>query len=345
MLRKLLNIQYPIFLAPMAGVSTPTLAAEVSNAGGLGSLGLGSSNYEAAREQIRQVRQQTSLPFQVNFFCHQPEKQNNFLEKQWVRYCCAKFNRPDLIDHFNQEFPCLYSSFLENDDFLNLVIQEKVPVVSFHFGIPNKNQIQKLKQANIISMASATNLIEASYIAESGIDIVIAQGVEAGGHRGIFNPTIDAAISTLELVFLIKNNLPIPVVAAGGIMDAQDINNCLRVGANGVQLGTAFVQCSTSKASETYRQALLNAKVTQITATISGRPARGLVNDWHLKIDSPDRPALPPYPYTYFFAKKIFELIKQPQYAAFWAGAKVSKIRKLEAPELMKSFIENVNFS
>lgn len=344
MLRKFLNIQYPIFLAPMAGVSTPKLAAEVSNSGGLGSLGLGSCNHEEAKKQIEQLKQLTSLPFQVNFFCHQPEKSDATLENQWVQYCCSKFGRIDLMNNFSQAFSCLYSSFLENDNFLDLVIQEKVPAVSFHFGIPSKSQIYRLKQANIVTMASATNLIEASYIARSGIDIIIAQGIEAGGHRGVFNPNIDSAIPTLELVFLIKNNLSIPVVAAGGIMDAQDIHDCLRVGANGVQLGTAFVQCSSSKASETYRQSLFNSKVTQITATISGRPARGLVNDWHLKIDSPDRPLTPPYPYTYYFAKKIYEYTRQPQYAAFWAGSKVSKIKKMEASDLMKSFIENVDF-
>lgn len=336
MLRTLLKINYPIFLAPMAGVSTPRLAVEVSQAGGLGALGLGASPVDKAREQIRAVRQQMDLPYQVNFFCHQTMESDIGVEKQWVEYCCSHFQEEKLMDHFRDGFSCPYPSFLDNDLFLDLVIEEKVPVVSFHFGVPYPYQIKKLKQAGIILMATATSLVEARRIVEAGIDIVVAQGIEAGGHRGIFNPLVDAAMPTLDLVRLIKQEFSQPVVAAGGIMNADHVAEMFAAGADGVQLGTAFVQCSSSNASDAYRDALFAANGTQITSIISGRPARGLVNGWHT-IDLPDRVACPPYPDAYYFAKELSRLTGKQKYAPFWAGMNVAQIQRIEAAELVAS--------
>ncbi|ONN50466.1 2-nitropropane dioxygenase [Acinetobacter genomosp. 33YU] len=335
-----LVIKHPIFLAPMAGVSTPELAAEVSNQGGLGSLGLGANTPQSAREQILKTQALTENSFQVNFFCHQSTELNLEKAKQWIEYL-----RPD-FEKFGvqppQELHCIYPSFLDNDDFLNVVLETKPKAVSFHFGIPHLHQIKALKEAGILTMVSATNLIEAQAIEAAGIDIIIAQGIEAGGHRGIFNQTFDAAIKTSDLVQLIVKHCKLPVIAAGGIMTGLQAKHMLGLGATAVQLGTAFVQCQTSNASAEYRKALFTEPVTQISASLSGRPARGLLNHWHTKIDSPTRPVQPEYPYAYDLAKQLNALASKHHdygFGAFWAGSNVAQIRELGASDLINQLV------
>lgn len=335
-----LEIKHPIFLAPMAGVSTPALAAEVSNQGGLGSLGLGASSISAARAQILATQALTDASFQVNFFCHRSEKLNPEITAQWLNYLAPQF------EHFNEPVPekleCIYPSFLDHDDFLNLVLETRPKAVSFHFGIPHAHQIAALKSAGILTMVSATNLPEAQAIEAAGIDMIIAQGIEAGGHRGMFNQHIDSAIKTSDLVQLLSKNCGIPIIAAGGIMKGQQARQMLKLGAQAVQLGTAFVQCKSSNANTVYRKALFDSPITQITDSISGRPARGLINQWHTEIDLPLRPAVPAYPYTYDLAKQLHAAASQHNehgYGAFWAGSNVAQIRELEASDLINQLV------
>ncbi|WP_019457684.1 NAD(P)H-dependent flavin oxidoreductase [Acinetobacter sp. GG2] len=335
-----LAIKHPIFLAPMAGVSTPELAAEVSNQGGLGSLGLGANTPQSAREQILKTQALTENSFQVNFFCHQSTELNLEKAQQWIEYLRPHFEKFGVQPP--QELHCIYPSFLDNDDFLNVVLETKPKAVSFHFGIPHPHQIKALKEAGILTMVSATNLIEAQAIEAAGIDIIIAQGIEAGGHRGIFNQTFDAAIKTSDLVQLIVKHCKLPVVAAGGIMTGLQAKHMLRLGATAVQLGTAFVQCQTSNASAEYRKALFTEPVTQISASLSGRPARGLLNHWHTKIDSPTRPLQPEYPYAYDLAKQLNALASKHHdygFGAFWAGSNVAQIRELGASDLVNQLV------
>lgn len=335
-----LEIKHPIFLAPMAGVSTPELAAEVSNQGGLGSLGLGANTAQSAREQILKTQTLTEKSFQVNFFCHQPERLNPQTSAQWIEYLRPQFEK--FGERPPQNLNCIYPSFLDNDDFLNVVLETKPKAVSFHFGIPHPHQIQALKDAGIITMVSATNLVEAQAIEAAGIDIIIAQGIEAGGHRGIFNKTFDAAIKTSDLVHLIVQHCKRPVVAAGGIMNGAQARHMLSLGATAVQLGTAFVQCPSSNASVEYRKALFNESVTQISASLSGRPARGLLNHWHTQIDLPSRPSQPEYPYTYDLAKQLNAIASKNKdygFGAFWAGSNVSQIRELDAADLVNQLV------
>lgn len=335
-----LEIKHPIFLAPMAGVSTPELAAEVSNQGGLGSLGLGANTAETARDQILKTQGLTEHPFQVNFFCHQSEPLNPQTATAWIEYLRPQFEKFGVQPP--QKLNCIYPSFLDNDDFLNVVLETKPKAVSFHFGIPHAHQIQALKEAGILTMVSATNLIEAQAIEAAGIDIIIAQGIEAGGHRGIFNKTFDAAIKTSDLVTLLVKHCKVPVVAAGGIMNGAQAKQMLKLGAAAVQLGTAFVQCQSSSAPAAYRKALFNETVTQISASLSGRPARGLLNRWHTEIDTPTRPAQPEYPYTYDLAKQLNAVASKQQeygFGAFWAGSNVAQIRELEAADLINQLV------
>ena len=337
---ELLEIKHPIFLAPMAGVSTPELAAEVSNQGAFGSLGLGANTPETAKAEILKTQALTDKPFQVNFFCHQPERLDPQKAQQWIEYIRPQFAK------FGTEPPselrCIYPSFLDNDDFLNVVLETRPKAVSFHFGIPHPRQIQALKDAGIVTLVSATNLIEAQQIEAAGIDIIIAQGIEAGGHRGIFNQTFDAAIKTSDLVQLISTHCKLPVVAAGGIMNGDQAKSMLKLGAAAVQLGTAFVQCKSSSANASYRKALFSQSITQISSSLSGRPARGLLGTWHTQIDAPNPPALPEYPYTYDLTKQLISVASQhndPGYGAFWAGMNVRQIRELEAADLINQLV------
>lgn len=335
-----LNIKHPIFLAPMAGVSTPELAAEVSNQGGFGSLGLGANTVDAAREQILRTQELTDFPFQVNFFCHESTPLNEQIAQAWITQFAPIFAQYDVTPP--AQLKCIYPSFKDHDGYLDLVLETKPQAVSFHFGIPHAHQIQALKDAGIITMVSATNLAEAQAIEAAGIDVIIAQGIEAGGHRGIFNQTFDSAIKTSDLVQLIREHCTLPVVAAGGIMNGQQAQLMLKLGASAVQLGTAFVQCKSSNANPAYRQALFQQNITQMTDSISGRPARGLINHWHTQVDTPDRLTVPTYPYSYDLAKQLHAaaVIQGEQgYAPFWAGSNVSQIRELEAADLINQLV------
>lgn len=339
-----LKIKHPIFLAPMAGVSTPELAAEVSNQGGLGALGLGANTADSARQQILDTQALTDQPFQVNFFCHQSVKADLNANQAWIEALRPHFEKFGATP--STQLNCIYPSFLDNDNFLNVCLETRPHAVSFHFGIPHPHQIQKLKDAGILTMVSATNLAEAQAIEQAGIDVIIAQGIEAGGHRGIFNPTFDSAIKTSDLVQLIKQYCTLPIVAAGGIMNGVQARQMLAIGADAVQLGTAFVQCKSSNANSAYRLALLTQTLTQITGSISGRPARGLFNTWAKEIDLPHRGTVAPYPYAYDLAKQLNALAIQHQdisYGAFWAGSNVAQIRELEAQDLMNQLILEMN--
>ena len=341
-----LNIKHPILVAPMAGVSTPELAAEVSNQGGLGALGLGANSVETARQQILATQAITEQAFQVNFFCHESTPLDSEANQIWIDHLQVEFEKFGATAP--SELKCIYPSFKDNDDFLNLVLETAPQAVSFHFGIPHQYQIEQLQQAGILTMVSATNLTEALEIQEAGIDIIIAQGIEAGGHRGIFNAQIDGAIKTSDLVQLIKKHCSCPVIAAGGIMNGQQANTMLKLGADAVQLGTAFVQCKSSNANAAYRAALFNHPLTQITSSISGRPARGIINHWQSRIDQANRPNVAPYPYAYDLAKQLNALaVKNGDsgYGAFWAGSNVSQIRELEARDLINQLIVEMNHS
>lgn len=339
-----LAIQHPLFLAPMAGVSTAKLAAEVSNQGGLGSLGLGAASLASAKQQILETKALTNRPFQVNFFCHQSTLQDTLRNQTWIEYLKPQFEKFGV--KLPQDLECIYASFLDNDDYLNLVLDTQPKAVSFHFGIPHEHQINALKNAGIITMVSATNLAEAQAIEAAGIDIIIAQGIEAGGHRGIFNENIDSGIKTADLVKLLAAHCSLPIVAAGGVMNGFQAQYLLNLGASAVQLGTAFVQCKSSSANAAYRTALLSKPITQITSSISGRPARGIINAWAKSVDLPERVDVAPYPYAYDLGKQLNAAALQhgnSEYGAFWAGSNVLQIRELEATDLMNQLILEMN--
>src|SRR5436190_8601516 len=226
----------------MAGVSTASMAAAVSNAGGLGSIGVGHVNADVARQMIADVRSRTDRPFNVNVFCHQPARADENRETAWIERLRPEFAR------YSAKPPTrlteVYQSFLTDDDKLAVLIAERPAIVSFHFGLPSQERIDALHSAGILLLATATNLAEGRACEAAGIDAIVAQGYEAGGHRGTFDPDApDDQLGTIALTRLLVKELDRPVIAAGGIMDGTGIAASLALGAAAAQLGPAFNGC------------------------------------------------------------------------------------------------------
>jgi nitronate monooxygenase len=341
-LLRLLNVRYPIIQAPMVGVSTPQLAAAVSNAGGLGSIGLGASNAEQAHTMIQATRALTNKPFNANLFCHRPAVADAAREAAWINYLAPFFAEFDAQPPTSLKEG--YKSFLQDEAMLDMLLQEKPAVVSFDFGLPPIEWIRAMHEGGIVMLACATTAEEAALAEATGVDAIIAQGVEAGGHRGVFDPEYDQQIGTFALIQLIANRSKLPVIAAGGIMNGAGIAAAIRLGAVGVQLGTAFILCPESSANAQYRAALQSDRAyrTQITAAISGRPVRGMSNRLFMDVDRPNRPELPDYPITYDAAKALnAAAIAKGNYdfAVQWAGQGAPLARAMPAAELIETLV------
>lgn len=337
----LLGTEHPIIQAPMAGVSTPALAAAVSNSGGLGSLGVGASNVEQAKAMISATRALTSRAFNVNLFCHRRATADAIREAAWLAYLAPRFAE------FGARPPAalreIYQTFVGNEPMLDMLLKERPAVVSFHFGLPAAEWIARFRATGIVTLATATNSAEAAECERAGVDAIVAQGVEAGGHRGVFEPERgDDGIGTFALVRMLVQQCRLPVIAAGGIMDGAGIAAAMRLGAAGVQLGTAFVLCPESSANAAYREQMKSERAhhTRITAAISGRPARGLPNRMY---DQDKAPPLPDYPIAYDAAKALHAAASAKgdhEFAAYWAGQGAPLARELPAAELMGRLVE-----
>ncbi|OZI60918.1 NAD(P)H-dependent flavin oxidoreductase [Bordetella genomosp. 11] len=333
-----LGLSTPIVQAPMAGVTTPALAAASANAGALGFLGVGAMTAAAARKAIADTRALTQRPFGVNVFCHRPAVADAAVEAAWLSYLAPVFR--EFGTDPPQALGEIYTSFVQDDAMLEVFLAERPAVVSFHFGLPDAARIRALRDAGIYLMASATSVEEALRIRDAGVDAIVAQGYEAGGHRGVFDPGArDERLGTLALTRLLVRRIDLPVVAAGGIMDGAGIAAVLALGAQGAQLGTAFVACPESSADAAFRAAMADARaVTSMTAAISGRRARGLYNRLMQLGEAADSPAVPDYPIAYDAGKALNAAAKargNSDFAAQWAGQAVRLSRALPAAELV----------
>lgn len=339
----LLAIDWPIIQAPMAGTSTPALAAAVANAGGLGSVGVGAVNASAAGEMIAAVRERTNRSFNVNLFCHQPARADAAREAAWLERLGPEFAAAGAAPP--AELHEIYRSFLVDEEMLGLLLETRPKVVSFHFGLPSAEWIKALREAGIILFSSATSLYEARLAAKAGVHAVVAQGYEAGGHRGIFDPDgEDTQLGTFALVRLLTRSLDVPVIAAGGIMDGAGIAAALRLGAAAAQLGTAFVPTDESAADAGYRAALASeaARHTVMTRAISGRPARSLANRFTAFGAGIPAAEIPAYPIAYDAGKALHAAAKaggEFGYGAQWAGQGAPLARALPAGRLMAGLI------
>lgn len=334
-----LDMTCPIIQAPMAGVSTPALAAAVSNAGGLGSIGIGATDADGARPLIEDLKKRTLQPFNVNLFVHSPARHAPEREAQWLAALEPLFTA--FASKPPQSLREIYRSFANDDDLLSMLVDLAPPVVSFHFGLPPSDRIAALKRAGCMLISTATNLSEARAAEAAGMDVVVAQGYEAGGHRGMFDPAApDDCLGTLPLTRLLAERAGLPVIASGGIMDGQGIAAALNLGAVAVQLGTAFVGCPESDADQAYRRALKGdgAFHTVMTDAISGRPARCLGNrftEWARYQSGTGRPD---YPIAYDAGKalnKAAKTVGEEGYGAQWAGQGAPLHRPMPAADLM----------
>ncbi|MBA2936604.1 nitronate monooxygenase [Sphingomonas sp. CGMCC 1.13654] len=334
-----IGVRLPIIQAPMAGTSSPAMAAAVSEAGGLGSIGVGAVDAGQARAMIAATRDGTSKPFNVNLFCHRPAIADAVVEGEWIARLRPEFETLGATPPAGLSE--IYRSFVADEAMLRMLLDARPAVVSFHFGLPSNAALQALREAGILLLASATSLAEARAIEAAGIDAIVAQGWEAGGHRGVFDPDQpDDRLGTMALVRLLVRETRLPVIAAGGIMDGADIAATLDLGAAAAQLGTAFVGCDESLADEGYRAALASdaAHHTTMTRAISGRPARSLANRFTAIGATVPSGAIPAYPIAYDLGKALHAAGKargEYGFGAQWAGQGAPLVRFMPAAELV----------
>ena len=328
------GIQHPIIQAPMAGVTTPEFVAAAAEAGVLGSIGAGYLSGEATREFIREVKKLTDKPFAVNLFV--PEQTEMDQEQLRQAYLALQPVGNKLGMPF-WKAPLSEPTF---DEQIDVVIGEEVAVCSFTFGLPDETVVRKLKERTIFLIGTATSVEEAKAAEEAGMDAVVAQGKEAGGHRGSFLG--DQLIPLDELLPAIVQAVGIPVIAAGGIANREDMQHQLLRGAAAVQIGTALLATEESGAHPLYKQAVIDANenTTVITKAFSGKSARGIRNEF---IEMMEDGPIAPYPYQNDLTKKIrSEAAAQgrSEFMSLWAGESVEETVVGTVKEIIEKFIE-----
>ena len=341
-----LHIKYPIIQAPMAGgVTTSKLVAEVSIAGGLGMMGAGYMSSKQMRDQIREIKKLTSNYFGINLFV--PSE---------FTFTVEEINSADqLLQPFKEHLKIQQKDTLELPNSKNMtetfneqikvVLEEEIPVCSFTFGIPSMEVITELKQRNIILIGTATTVEEAIEIEKKGMDIVVVQGSEAGGHRGNFiHEHQDSLIGLMSLIPQVVDNVSIPVIAAGGIMDGRGLMASLCLGAKGVQMGTAFLTCVESGAPKVYKDAILQAKEDQIVVTraFSGKWARGIKNKFILEMQEHEN-SLPDFPIQNTLTQSIRKASASQNnldYMSLWSGQSPRLAKNQSVETIMKNIID-----
>ncbi|MGQ0684866.1 NAD(P)H-dependent flavin oxidoreductase [Bradyrhizobium sp.] len=340
--RRLLDLfktEFPIVLAPMAGVVDAELVIAAAQGGALGSLPCAMISAEKAREQVNIIRQRVSAPVNMNFFCHRAVDADPVREAGW---------RARLGDYYGEfgldpAAPVNAANRAPFDAAFCAVVEELKPeVVSFHFGLPSPDLVKRVKATGAIVMSSATTVKEAIWLEENGADVVIAQGAEAGGHRGMFmTENIAEQPGTFALVPQVVDAVKVPVIAAGGIADGRGIAAAFALGASGVQIGTAYLRCPESKVTAPARVALAQAtdESTVITNVMTGRPARGVANRVMREVGpiSPDAPAFPHAATALGPLKAAAEKLGRVDFTNLWAGQAVRMGKEMPAAELTRA--------
>lgn len=338
-----LNIEYPIIQAGMAGgITTSELVAAVSNSGGLGSLGAGYQTPEEMRASIKKIRELTDKPFGVNLFV--PERpviddakvdESNRLLAPIRR--ALQIDTPRFAEGSSDRFT----------EQIEAVIECQVPVCTFTFGLPAKEMLRRLKSQRVTVIGTATTVSEALMNEELGMDMVVVQGAEAGGHRGSFATAFDQAmVGTMALVPQAVDHVHIPVIAAGGIMDGRGVLAALILGAEAVQMGTAFVTCEESGASPLHKSAILTAAEdgTAVTSAFSGKPARGIRNTF-MKSFEADEGSWPDYPIQNQLTKDIRSAAAKqdrPEYISMWSGQAPRLSKNWPAGQILREIVADI---
>jgi nitronate monooxygenase len=335
----LLGIEHPIIQAPMAGSMDAELVAEVSEAGGLGSLPCAMLTPDQLRDQFAKIRARTDKPVNVNFFCHTVPALNNAREARWR----------DRLKPYYQELGIDASAPVPSSNrapfdaaFCSVIEDIKPQVVSFHFGLPAADLLRRIKAAGCVVISSATTAAEAVWLEQHGVDAVIAQGYEAGGHRGMFLTEDTAAqVGTFALIPQIADAVKVPVIAAGAIGDARGIAASFALGAAGVQIGTAYLRCPEAKISGPYRAALKSVREdgTAVTNLMTGRPARGIINRVMREVgpvsDAP--PAFPLAAGALAPLRAKAEAAGSGDFSPLWCGQAAALGRDIPAGELTRT--------
>jgi nitronate monooxygenase len=338
-LLELFKTEFPILLAPMAGIMDADLAIAAAQGGALGSLPCAMLSVEKAREQVNIIRQRVSAPLNMNFFCHRAVDADPKREAQWKQRLAPYYQELGI----DPAAPVNAANRAPFDAAMCALVEELKPeVVSFHFGLPDQALLRRVKAAGCIVMSSATIVKEAIWLEENGADVIIAQGNEAGGHRGMFlTDNIAEQPGTFALVPQVVDAVKVPVVAAGGIADGRGIAAAFALGAAGVQIGTAYLRCPESKVTAAARAALARAgdDSTVITNVMTGRPARGVANRAMREVGpiSQDAPAFPHAATGLAPLKAAAEKVGKVDFTNLWAGQAVRLGREMPAAELTRA--------
>jgi nitronate monooxygenase len=338
-LRELLATELPLIQAPMAGVQGSALAVAVCNAGGLGSLPCAMLAPDAIRAELAAIRAATARPFNVNFFCHTPPAPSAEREAAW-RAVLAPYYEEYGIDPAAAAGGAARAPF--TPDAAQVLAEFKPAVVSFHFGLPPEPLLARVRALGAKILSSATTVEEARWLEAQGVDAIIAQGLEAGGHRGNFlTDDLTTQAGTLALLPQIVRAVRRPVIAAGGIADAKGVAAALALGAAGVQIGTAYLLCPEATTSAVHRAALRGeaARHTALTNLFSGRPARGIVNRVMREL-GPMNGAAPAFPLATAAMAPLrarAESRGRGDFSPLWSGQNPSGCKEIPAAELTRS--------
>ncbi|WP_257350744.1 NAD(P)H-dependent flavin oxidoreductase [Pseudalkalibacillus decolorationis] len=343
-LTKMLGIEYPIIQAGMAGgVTTAALVSEVSNAGGLGMIGAGYMKPEQLRELIQETKKRTDKPFAVNLFINEEEP---ILTNEEVNEA-RRILKP-IQQELDTAEELVLGHLPKMEEQIEVLLKEKVEIMSFTFGIPNEQTIHRLKHQDVLLIGTATTVDEAILNDKAGMDAVVVQGFEAGGHRGTFEQSFDEGmIGTMALVPQVVDHVHIPVIAAGGIMDGRGIVASMALGARGVQMGSAFLTCQESGGNPLHKKATLERKETEtiITRSFSGKPARGFQNRF-TEMMKDHETNVPEYPVQNYLTNSIRQRAKEAGNAEFmslWSGQGTRLSENLTVANFMKKLLTEVN--
>ena len=343
-LQQLLGIELPIIQAPMAGVQGSALAVAVSNVGGLGSLPCAMLSLDAIFNELAAIKAQTSKPFNVNFFCHAPPTPSAEREAAWRATLAPYYNEHGIDVDTIPVGPGRSPFSSEAADVLN---EFKPAVVSFHFGLPSAALLTRVKAWGSKILSSATTIEEGRWLEAHGVDAIIAQGLEAGGHRGMFlSDDLTTQVGTIALLPQMLRAVKLPVIAAGGIADARGVAAAMALGAAGVQIGTAYLLCPEVTTSAVHRAALKSeaARHTALTNLFTGRPARGIMNRI-MKELGPISTAAPAFPLATAAIAPLranAEARGFGDFSSLWSGQNASGCKEIPAAQLTRELAADI---
>jgi nitronate monooxygenase len=335
-IKRLLGTKLPIIQAPMAGVQDSALTIAVCQAGGLGSLPCGMLNTDNLVSEIRRIKAATNAPYNLNFMCHDMPAYDEKKHSKWQAQLAPYFNELDTEYDNRAKSP---SRLPFNHAVADAIEPFSPEFISFHYGLPDPDLLARIKQWGTTIVSSATTVDEAIWLEERGADGIIAQGIEAGGHRGMFlSDDINTQTRMSVLVAQLANKVNLPIIAAGGIGNNRDVKAALLLGADGVQIGTAYLLCTEAKTSQLHRLAIKSdrSQHTALTTIFSGKPARGIVNRAMKELGNVN-PLVPAFPYASIEMTQLrshAEKRNSDDFSPLWSGENTSGCKEISASEL-----------